>query len=289
MTFDPRGQSARLNFGDRIPDPCVQCVGLEVDKKLNFRGVLTPLTSTITIRVSRFRFCTISLTGVTTLGVAFVFLLDFIANLLLPTKWRFPRWRLLWSWESLVLTHLRPHADADPRGFADTPAFSSPGVLWPIPAQLLHNENLKTHLFLCQMADVSWCEQSARAVPLIVTAKCSCELIIVWRLRHLCELRLVSFIEALLLLVSGQKRCASLCFLLFLVVLTLWVLICLTASKVLLCDFDFLFVVWILCLVSSFLLWAREINGLKTDFSLPCYVRLQPPRFERHFTINKWG
>lgn len=37
---------------------------------------------------------------------------------------------------------LRPHADADAKGFGDPPTSSLPMDLWPIP-WVLHNEDLK--------------------------------------------------------------------------------------------------------------------------------------------------
>lgn len=212
-------QRSERSFEHWQQDPWSLCsvCWTRIEQEINFGG---PLTSAITMQIRVSSFSIVFLTSVTTAGLALVFLFDFIANLLLLPAiscqlWGFPRWRLLRSWGSLVATHLRPHADADPRGLADPPA--SPGVLWPIPDQLLHNEDLTTCLFLRQMADLSWCEQSARVVPVVVTTKRSCELIILWCLRHFCELHLGSFFEALnkfCLLVARKDayHCVLCCF-----------------------------------------------------------------------------
>lgn len=65
MTFDPRDQSAHLSIGCLATGTSyVQCVGVEVDKKLNFQSMLIPLTSTITVQifVSSLRFRIVFLT-----------------------------------------------------------------------------------------------------------------------------------------------------------------------------------------------------------------------------------
>lgn len=75
-------------------------------------------------------------------------------------------WRHLRSW-SLVLTHLCPHVDADPRCFGDPPASYHLESHGQSQIGFFIMRTIKKQMFNHQMAAVLSCEQFVPAVPLV--------------------------------------------------------------------------------------------------------------------------